>query len=231
ACAGTYVVFTNTSSPSTTGTTWNFGDDSTATGGTVTHMYTTAGTYTIKMITQNGPCKDSTTQTITINPQPVINFSESPVNPCPAPATISFSNSTTGASRYVWDFGDSSGSSSATSPNHTYFRDGSFTVKLIAYSSLGCADSVVKTNFVNIYPLKLYIYGNGHDHEIGSCVPYTLNFTYTPYYDTPFTVAPTLYPDSVSTASWNFGDGTTSTSKTPTHTYTAYGTYKVTLTK
>lgn len=51
---------------------WDFGDGSTAFGITVTHSYTSAGTYTIKLtVTDNDGAKDNTTLQITVTAPPV----------------------------------------------------------------------------------------------------------------------------------------------------------------
>ncbi len=50
--------------------------------------------------------------------------------------TISFTNTSTNASSYTWNFGDGS-SSTETSPVHTYNNLGSYTVTLTAHSSGG----------------------------------------------------------------------------------------------
>lgn len=46
---------------------------------------------------------------------------------------------------------------------------------------------------------------------------------------TPFTVSFTNLSTNAGTFSWNFGDGNTSTATNPTHTYTTYGDFTVTL--
>jgi gliding motility-associated-like protein len=47
---------------------WSFGDGSTITGNaTPTHVYTTAGNYTVRYSNSNGGCTDTVTKTITVN--------------------------------------------------------------------------------------------------------------------------------------------------------------------
>lgn len=50
---------------------------------------------------------------------------------CTAPATINLTNNSTGASYYLWDFGDGN-TSSVDNPSYTYNTPGSYTVLLIA---------------------------------------------------------------------------------------------------
>lgn len=54
--------------------------------------------------------------------------------------TITFTNSSTGASTYAWDFGDGN-TSTASSPTHTYAADGTYTVCLTANPGGPCEDS------------------------------------------------------------------------------------------
>lgn len=58
------------------------------------------------------------------------------------------------------------------------------------------------------------------------------NVTNNCYYNIDFSSSPSFTPANTTFASyaWNFGDGGTSTSANPTHTYTAAGNYTVTLT-
>lgn len=79
------------------------------------------------------------------------NFNASSVNFCVAPATVNFTNVTTGGLTYSWDFGDGS-TSTGTNTSHTYTNPGSYTVKLKAFGCLNTVDSVIKNTNVIINP-------------------------------------------------------------------------------
>jgi PKD repeat protein len=57
---------------------------------------------------------------------------------------IAFTNSSTNASNYVWNFGDGSAISNVTSPIHSYSSVGLYKVSLVVESATACADSVIK---------------------------------------------------------------------------------------
>ncbi len=230
-CPGVYVTVINTSTPSYTSSKWDMGDGYTTTANAFSHLYTTAGTYIIKLVSTYA-CKDSTTKTITVNPIPTsVNFTDTPANPCPAPTTIYFVNQSTGATTYNWDFGNGT-TSTATNPIKVYTRDidSTYTVKLVATTSNGCKDSVTKSIHIVINPLRLRIYGNGDSSSTGGCSSLTVSFSYRAYSDTPLYFTPITYPYSISSSNWDFGDGGTSTSTSPSHTYTSAGNYTVVLT-
>lgn len=53
-----------------------------------------------------------------------------------APVSMNFTNNSTGANDYYWDFGDGN-NSTAVNPTHVYNNAGTYTVMLIAYDSTG----------------------------------------------------------------------------------------------
>jgi gliding motility-associated-like protein len=94
-------------------------------------------TYTVTV--SNAQC--SSTGTVTVNVAPEIGAGFAPdTTQGQAPLTVEFSNSTSTAGSYLWDFGDGNTSADAN-PAHTYTEPGSYTVLMIATNSLGCTDT------------------------------------------------------------------------------------------
>lgn len=226
ACAGSFVQFTNTTAnPAPTNCVWDFGDGTSPIGGLiVSHQYTNAGTYDVRMVAVKGGCTDTIIKQIIINPKPVVNFVANNTSPCPAPVTISFTNNTTGATSYHWEFGDGS-FSGAANPTNTYNANGVYDVLLIATSAFGCVDSLRRSAYIKVYPLELAILPD----QPGGCIPVTINFSPSVTYTNPVSSVSSPYPYAVTSYTWNFGDGYTSTLSNPSHVYTAYGTYTVSL--
>lgn len=64
-------------------------------------------------------------------------------------APITFTNNSTNATSYLWNFGDAS-TSTATNPSHTYAAAGTYTVTLVAFNSTTCILSDTATTVVTI---------------------------------------------------------------------------------
>ena len=77
----------------------------------------------------------------------VINASFTSLDTVVVGDTVHFSNTTTGAVEWLWDFGDTT-TSSEQQPTHVYSVSGPYTVTLVA--SVGsCSDTAIKTIIVN----------------------------------------------------------------------------------
>jgi PKD repeat protein len=63
-------------------------------------------------------------------------------------AAFSFTNTSTGADNYWWDFGDGNGSADTNTAN-SYASPGDFTVTLISYNA-ACGDSTITTQVVSV---------------------------------------------------------------------------------
>lgn len=154
---GNSFVFTNTSGISSGSMTyqWSFGDNTTSTETAPAKVYSAAGTYIVKLVvTSNNGCKDSVTQSITVNPKPAPGFTVSNNTQCLSGNNFAFTNTSTitaGTISYQWSFGDNS-SSTATDPAHTYTAAGTYSVKLVVTSNNGCKDSVMQNVTVNPPP-------------------------------------------------------------------------------
>lgn len=112
-----------------------------------------------------------------------------------------FTSTGSGATQYLWDFGDGATATTAN-PSHTYASSGTYTACLITTNACG-ADTACQT--LNVCPL-----------------PFT-NYTYSiNQLAVAFTGTSTNNPTSWL---WDFGDGTTGTVQSPNHSYAAPGNY------
>lgn len=113
---------------------------------------------------------------------------------------------------YAWDFGDGSTSTQAN-PSHVYADPGTYTVRLTVTDNDGATSSTQDT-VVTTSPAPTARFTS-------SVSNLTVQFDGSSSSD----------PDgSVASYAWDFGDGETGTTATPTHVYAAPGSYDVTLT-
>ncbi len=152
-CAPHTAVFINTSEAGRTFE-WDFGDGNTSTEFAPQHEYLQPGTYTVRLTVRDpNTCNqvDVTTRTITVTDAPIAGFTYSPATPLENTPT-SFTNTSIGAVRYHWSFGDGD-TSNLTNPTHQYNRTGDFEACLIAYNEFGCPDTVCATVSALVSPL------------------------------------------------------------------------------
>ncbi|MBC8173034.1 MAG: PKD domain-containing protein, partial [Chitinophagales bacterium] len=118
---------------------------------------------------------------------------------------VTFTDMSTGALCYSWDFGDG-GTSTLSSPSHAYASGGDYTVCLTVSNSYGPFTLCQEVNLITA-PVAAF------DFDGDPIVTFTDLSTNT--------------PDSWS---WDFDDGFTSAEQNPVHTYSENGSYNVCLT-
>ena len=79
---------------------------------------------------------------------PIVNFMGSPTNGI-LPMTVFFTNFTTGATSYSWNFGDGH-TSTATNPANSYSNAGNYSVTLTAVGPAG-TNALTRTNYIAVY--------------------------------------------------------------------------------
>ena len=153
ACAPFIAHFDNTSKGGTSFL-WNFGDGTTSTDIYPQHTFTQPGKYLVKL-TANDPntCNltHDTSKYITVLPPPVAAFTFQPNKPVENTPHV-FTNQSTGATHYWWEFGDGT-TSTEVNPTHQYLRTGTYNVCLIATTQFGCQDTVCHTVSAIVNPL------------------------------------------------------------------------------
>jgi len=164
-CDGFTVNFSNATT-NTSGTiyAWNFGEPASGTANTSTletpvHVYKDTGVYKVRLtLTLGGVCSSTDSLMVRVYPGFFPDFTT--VGPFCKGVPILFNDQTTAtygtAASWKWDFGNSSTSgdtSKIKTPNYTYADSGSYQVKLIVGSSLGCVDSITKTVVINNSPV------------------------------------------------------------------------------
>lgn len=135
---------------------WDFGDGSTSTVSSPQHLYSSTGTYQVRLIaTDPSTCNVSDTSaytTITVSPNPTSLFSYSPQPTIPN-TPVSFLNSSSGATRYKWIFGDGDTLNTIntdTTVAHLYNATGTYNTCLVAYNNSGCSDTSCQSVSVTI---------------------------------------------------------------------------------
>jgi PKD repeat protein len=220
------VYFNPAINPTGTVFAWDFGDGTTSSLRTPAHVYTQPGPYlvclTVTTIGVNGglTCTASWCDSVFISQVP---------NPCSARFAWAVNNSTQTASfrpqtvttnsTYSWNFGDGTGST-AVNPVHQYVQPGVYwvclTVTRVSSNTGGtCTDTWCDSVRVNAPLPPVCNAAFSFNRQFNA--PLSFRFV-------PLTMAPgtTYY--------WTFGDGDTSTLRTPFHTYADTGVYQVCLT-
>jgi len=129
---------------------------------------------------------------------------------CSSSKTITFLNNTKGATKFIWNFGDGTQTTTTQSPgsvSHSYQQKGNYTISVLIEN--GCSDTIIYRNvFVYTAPTVSFntIPGN-------ICIGDSIHFTNT--------------SDSLVHFIWMFGDNQTSSVNNPSHTYKAAGQYSV----
>ncbi|PWT98041.1 MAG: hypothetical protein C5B52_12765 [Bacteroidetes bacterium] len=214
ACPGQPIDFTNTSSAGAPSHTWDFGDFTQSGALSPIKSYGGVGTYIVKLVNHFATCTDSTTKTVVITSTVSPIITSNTTASCKPPLTVNFQNNTSGAISWSWNFGDG-GTSNLQNPSHTYTSNGTFDVSLTVRTAGGCEGTITLPKYIKIAPGDVAV----TNVPYGGCSP----VTYSP------SLSITL-PDSIASFNWNFGDGFTSNSPTPTHTYNAVGQYTLGLT-
>lgn len=215
--ASNAVVFTGnaTGTFSNTTYTWLYGDGTVGAGLNSTHSYSAAGIYTVTFRVNNNTtpaCRDSFQLVINSTCALNTNFTHTVL----ANGLVNFnagSSSSVNGLSYLWDFGDGFGDI-AFNPVHQYTNGGTHYVRLkIARSGYPvCRDSVSQA--INI---------------TGIACSANAQFILSPSGIPQQWTAVPVYPYNVSTAVWNWGDGSSSTGMYPSHTYSSAGNYSICL--
>ncbi|MCB0640690.1 MAG: PKD domain-containing protein, partial [Phaeodactylibacter sp.] len=209
-CADLAVQFTDESTDNVTGWSWTFagGDPATSSDSNPLVTYTQAGTYTVTLEVTNAAGNNTVTEVgyIVVDDVPTAGFTES-ING----NMVDFTNTSTNATSYSWDFGDTT-TSTETDPSHSYAMDGTYTVTLTA--SNACGDVVLTQEVVILTPPTA-----GFSADVTSgCADLVVQFS-------------NESTENATSWLWTFSGGNpaTSTDQNPVVTYTQAGTYTVTL--
>jgi gliding motility-associated-like protein len=143
-------ISTNNLSQGAVSYSWDFDNGTTSVLNAPQITYVQSGLYEVSLIAYNQfGCSDTAYENVNVLPRPVANFTPDLTSGC-EDLTINFTNTSTGATSYLWEFGDST-SVQAVSPGHTYYDPGTYSVSLIAYNDFGCADTITYDDLINVF--------------------------------------------------------------------------------
>ena len=192
---------------------WLFGDETDSSiFKNPNHEYTAAGSFIPSLlVTDTFGCMDSIALSEIEVFKPKIQFKVSDSLICIG-EKISIENNSEGNSlSFTWTI-DSLIKSTATIDNQEFNTPGFFDVKLYAIDTFSCADSLIKSNRIEVVDIPKPEFTS--DILYTGCPPLSSNFSDT----TNQTIVEWL---------WDFGDGNSGTDQNPTHIFTTPGNYDV----
>lgn len=200
---------------------WDFGfDGATQIGQKVEFTFDRAGSYTVTLLVRDSKnLESSATLSVVVEEPGVRSVITSDFDEGTAPLVVSFDGSSSSSFKgkivsYEWDFGDGTPPTiTSAQVTHKYSNVGSYSVRLKVVTNQNESATSEKVINVREIPLRACFEPSRRDGE----APLPVTF------DTKCSTG------AVSTYTWDFGDGKTSTSRKPTHTFENPGTYNVTL--
>ncbi len=196
---------------------WSFGDNVTYDGGNTTHVYGAAGTYAAVCSVVDG-AGGSYAETIPLNVSRALGAVASVSSTAAAPATeLTFTgtpeNGSAPYSNLTWAFGDGTTGAGA-SATHAYGAAGNYT----ATFRVRDANGGVATATVRVAVTAVDVTVDAIPSSIGRGSAVTFSASATGGAGGPYNFT------------WQFGDGAVGYGATPTHTYSAGGTFTPTVT-
>lgn len=220
-CSPFRVVVTNTSLGEPNTYYWDFGNghkDTTSVNGSFNYTYNignTVDTFPIKLIAVNECFSDTQVIKVRVAPniiRPQVTVSASELYGC-TPHIVSFVNATTGATRFIWNYGD--GSNNDTTNNaqtiitHRFDTPGIFNISINMTN--GCSDTTVfRTVTVYAKPVAAFT-TNALQYCLGDTIKVRNNAA------------------NANSYRWFWGDGQSSNGFEPVHVYTTAGNYDIVL--
>lgn len=182
---------------------WNFGDGNTSSQPNPSHVYSTSGNFSVKLIVINtSGCSDTITLPYTVNPNPVANAGNDIFICEDESVTLMASGGTT----FSWSPGPAFDSVYSVTP----LQNTVYTVSVS--NSFGCIDTAQVMVTVNANPVSSF---NASPVCVGS--------------SSIFVNQSLAGAGSISQFKWNFGNSTTSSFQDPVITYSSSGNYQVSL--
>lgn len=195
--------------------TWQFDDGTTSIETNPVKSFVNAGFYNVTLIAVKQNISYYYSKQITVAPEP--NVSNIDIQKTFIGRSYTYiSNSTiaSGSMTYFWNFSDSI-CSSLINPTHTYKDTGTYNTQLTVISDNGC--SAQKSKLISILI-----------NDSTTLIPtFSINKSTQCFENNNFTFSYTGDTTDVTSINWDFGDGTTSSSKTVTKHYNNPGKYIV----
>jgi PKD repeat protein len=191
---------------------WDFGNGNSSALQNPSAIFTNTGladtTYRVVLVAMaaNHMCIDSDTVEITVHPLIRAEFHLMENIAC-SPSMVTLNNASRGAESFYWNFGD--GTDTTTTDmgpvvhnfvNPGFISPADFIVTMRAVNFAGCTDEMSRT--VQVYPAIEAAFSASIDE---GCHPMTVNFSNE--------------SSGGFTYSWDFGDGSSTSSTSPTYTF------------
>jgi PKD repeat protein len=199
--------FTDMSGKYPTSWSWDFGDGSASVSTqNAAHTFATNGSYNVCLAIANSYGYDTMCKTVNVySVPPVADFS---MDSTADPQIVFYDQTSNIATNWYWDFDDLGATSTVKNPTHAFILNGHHQV-CMKVTNNGGADSICKSIYITNAPPVA-------DFSIDSTNDPVIQFTGSALNN------PTSWH-------WDFGDGSTSSLISPSHSYSFNGTYNVCL--
>lgn len=217
-CEEENITFTNNSSGTVSGYSWNFDDGQSSTDPNPMHSFSNQGVYDVMLTASNvAGCNNTITKSVTIYSKPQVNFHvlQPPFSCSGTPTELrddTPSPTDSNLSAWQWNFGDT-GSSENTStlknPQHVYSDAGVYDASLTVFTNFLCSSTLQLPLTISQTPLADFNYSP-------ACEDVPVNFS-------------DVSVGTIQSWDWQIGSSPYST-QSPAHTFVNAGNTNATLT-
>ncbi|MCF8460719.1 MAG: PKD domain-containing protein [Flavobacteriales bacterium] len=207
-----FVDGTTIASGTITAWSWDFGDGNTSSAQNPTHQFTTAATHTVDLtVTSANGCSASTQSSAVVFVLPQADFTY-PTTCVNDPTNLLDASVAGDGTINSWQWDVEGSTLNGASVQHTFSAAGTFPVQLLVQDQFGCTDSITRQVIISVRPSMSVAVND-------ACAGTQFAFTNSS----------SIQSGTIASTHWDFGDGNTSNTVSPTNTYVNAGVYNVIL--